>query len=244
VVHQVNLYQQIVSGKNQLAVLIDPGKVSDIQLEAIIRNATICKADYFFVGGSLVSDSLESTISAIRRLSKIPIILFPGSVLQISTMADGILFLSLISGRNPELLIGNHVTAASMLRKSELEIIPTGYILIGNGSITSVEYMSNTRPIPSNKPEIAVATALAGEMLGLKLIYLEAGSGADCKLQQQVVSEVKKNITVPLIIGGGIRNRKDLLEVYKSGADVAVVGTAAECDPGILLDFADRELKA
>jgi phosphoglycerol geranylgeranyltransferase len=242
VVHQVDLYQQIASEKHQLAVLIDPGKVSDTQLEAIIYNANSCKANFFFVGGSLINDSLENTILIIRRLSTIPIILFPGNVLQISPLANGILFLSLISGRNPELLIGSHVAAAPMLRKSGLEIIPTGYILVGNGNVTSVEYMSNTRPIPSNKAEIAVATALAGEMLGLKLIYLEAGSGADCKLQQQLINEVKRNISVPLIVGGGIRNRKDLLEIYKSGADMAVVGTAAECDPGILLDFADRDL--
>jgi len=164
--------------------------------------------------------------------------LFPGSLLQLSDKADGILLLSLISGRNPDYLIGNHVLAANFLKKSGLEIIPTGYILIDGKSVSSVEYISNTRPIPVEKPDIVVATALAGEMLGHKLIYLEAGSGADRRISEQVVAEVKKNIGIPLMVGGGIRNPEDVLNLYRAGADIIVIGTAAEEDPHILSKMA------
>ena len=160
-------------------------------------------------------------------------------MLQISNDADGILFLSLISGRNPEYLIGNHVVAAPLLKKSKLEILPTGYILIESGNLTSVEYISNTLPIPANKVDIAVATAIAGEMLGNKLIYLEAGSGAKYHVNKNIISKVKENINIPLIVGGGIKTNEEISEVCKAGADIVVIGTAIEKEPDLLKNFSE-----
>lgn len=225
------------TGRKQLAVLVDPDKSEPAFISEICTIAEKYPPDYFFTGGSLVFSSLESCVISLRNLTQVPIVLFPGNVLQICPGADAILFLSLISGRNPEFLIGHHVLAAPVLKKTKLEVIPTAYILIENGHSTSVQYMSNTSPIPFNKPEIAVATAMAGEMLGLKLIYLEAGSGAAQAVGLNTISEVKKNTTVPLIVGGGIKNGNDLNAVYKAGADLVVVGTAVEENPEILKEL-------
>jgi len=219
----------------KVALLIDPDNHTDASLVKILSIARTASVDFILVGGSLVSRPIGHTVETIKKETSIPVILFPGSLLQLSDKADGILLLSLISGRNPDYLIGNHVLAAHFLKKSGLEIIPTGYILIDGKSVSSVEYISNTRPIPVEKPDIVVATALAGEMLGHKMIYLEAGSGADRRISERVVAEVKKNIRIPLMVGGGIRNPDDVLNLYRAGADIIVIGTAAEEDPRILL---------
>jgi putative glycerol-1-phosphate prenyltransferase len=168
-------------------------------------------------------------------------LIFPGNVIQISDKADGILFLSLISGRNPEYLIGQHVISAPTLKRSGIEVIPTAYILIENGKTTSVEYISNTVPIPADKPEIVVATALAGEMLGMKLIYLEAGSGAAKSVALGIISEVRKNTNLPILVGGGIRNAEDASKIFASGADLIVIGSAVEENPDIILEFCPSE---
>ena len=181
---QQSIYQLIASrskqGVKQFAILIDPDKVTTDELMEVIRLATLSKADYFFVGGSLMSSGLlESTIATIKKNAQIPVILFPGSPLQINKEADALLFLSLISGRNPELLIGNHVIAAPYLKAANLEVIATGYILVDSGQPTTASYISNTQPIPYNKPDIAACTALAGEYLGMKLMYLDGGEWSE-----------------------------------------------------------------
>jgi len=236
------LYQTITTfaaqKRKMLALLIDPDKQnSHSQLITTIENANSAQVDFIFVGGSLISNSIDTIISTIKAQSQIPIILFPGSLLQISARADAILLLSLISGRNPDLLIGNHVLAAQLLKQSGLEILPTGYILIEGGKTTSVEYMSNTKPIPADKHDIAAATALAGEMLGLKLIYLETGSGASKSVSNEMITEVKRTISIPLIVGGGLRSTADIERVCLAGADVVVLGTAVEKDVSLLKSF-------
>lgn len=193
--------------------------------------------DLILVGGSMVMSKVEAVVAVLKNSMDIPIVLFPGNLLQLTSNADGILFISLISGRNPELLIGNHVAAAPFLKESGMEVISAGYILVEGGATTSVEYMSQTRPIPSNKTEIAVATALAGEMLGQKLIYLEAGSGAVNHVPLQMISAVKKSISVPLIVGGGLNTVRKVEDACRAGADVIVVGNAFEKDMSLLKDF-------
>ncbi len=234
----MNIYNSISeTGKKKIAILIDPDRNTPASLERIVNNSNQSGADYIFVGGSLLVGSIGETISYIKGLTNIPVIIFPGNVIQISEKADGILFLSLISGRNPEYLIGQHVISAPTLKKSGLEIIPTAYILIENGRTTSVEYISNTMPIPADKPEIVVATALAGEMLGMKLIYLEAGSGAAKSVALGIISEVKKSTGIPLIVGGGIRNGEDAKKIFASGADLVVVGSAVEENPEVIAEL-------
>ncbi len=227
------VYEQILSrkqlGQKQLAVLVDPDK-EDGNGKAI----GICKdfkVDLLFVGGSLISSgNIEQTVSNIKETCDIPVILFPGSEMQITPVADAILYLSLISGRNPELLIGKQVVAAPYLKKSGLEILPTGYILVDGGSVTTVQYMSNTMPIPANKPDIAAATALAGEYLGLKLLYLDAGSGAVNPIPSEMLRRVREQVSVPMIVGGGIKTAEQAYQAWVSGADVVVIGNAIEKD--------------
>ncbi|NPA44959.1 MAG: geranylgeranylglyceryl/heptaprenylglyceryl phosphate synthase [Chlorobi bacterium] len=226
--------------KKKLAVLIDPDKQSEKELAFISEKSEKDGADFFLVGGSLVSSSLDFTIEVIKQNSSLPVILFPGSIIQISNKADGILLLSLISGRNPDLLIGNHVIAAPILKKTSLEIISTGYMLIDGGNKTSVEYMSNTKPIPSDKADIAVATAIAGELVGNKLIYLEAGSGAKNHVNENLISEVKKSINIPLIVGGGLSNVEDVEKVCSAGADIIVTGTAFEKNSDLIKLFSEK----
>ncbi len=233
------IYNTILANPaKKFALLIDPGKLTEPFLEKTLTVAAKAGIDFILVGGSLVSSRIDQTVEFIRQKSPLPVILFPGSLLQLSEKADGILLLSLISGRNPDYLIGNHVLAAHYLKKSGLEIIPTGYILVDGKSVSSVEYISNTRPIPVEKPDIVVATALAGEMLGHKLIYLEAGSGADRRISEQVVAEVKKNISIPLMVGGGIRTPEEATDLFNAGADIIVIGSAAEEDPENLVKIA------
>ncbi len=214
--------------KKAFAWLVDPDKCNDEHISSQLAVANDTGVDSIFVGGSLISNHVDWLITKIKSLSRIPVILFPGSPLQISSQADAILLLSLISGRNPEYLIGNHVVAAPFLRESGLEIIPTGYMLINGGQQTSVSYMSNTQPIPADKPDIALATALAGEMLGLKVIYLDAGSGALNPVPSKTIALIAAEINLPLLIGGGIRTPADVRNAYESGADVVIVGNATE----------------
>lgn len=221
------LLNKLRSGK-LFALLVDPDKHDGRSIKEIGKMADARAVDFILVGGSLVSGSVDETVSRLRDFSTLPLILFPGNVLQISSKADGILLLSLISGRNPEFLIGNHVIAAPVLRKTRLEIIPTGYILVENGRTTSVEYMSNTKPIPADKLDLAVATAMAGEMLGHKLIYLEAGSGARENVNSGMIREVKSQINIPLVVGGGIHSPGQIRDTYQAGADIIVVGSAIE----------------
>lgn len=226
--------------RKKLAVLIDPDKPIDAQILSIVEKAKAADVDFFFVGGSLlVTDSLDHCIKLIKANCDIPVLIFPGNSLQISKYCDGFLLLSLISGRNPEMLIGRHVIAAPYLKLYGNEIIPTGYMLIDSGKATSVSYMSDTTPIPHDKDDIAMCTAIAGEMLGLKLIYLEAGSGALIPVSTSMISKVKKMIQIPLIVGGGIKTPEMAAEAVRAGADVIVIGTAFEKEPELLKRFAD-----
>ena len=226
--------------RKKIAVLIDPDKPSDAQILSMVEKANAADVDFIFVGGSLlVTDSLEHCIKLIKEHSKIPVLIFPGNSLQISKYCDGFLLLSLISGRNAEMLIGRHVVSAPYLRLYGNEIIPTGYMLIDSGKATSVTYMSDTTPIPHDKDDIAMCTALAGEMLGLKLIYLEAGSGAIMPVSTTMISKVKQMIKIPLIVGGGIRTPEIAADAAKAGADIVVIGTAFEKEPELLMKFAE-----
>ena len=233
-----SLQKSIVSGKKHFAVLIDPDKYNLAALKRVVKIATKSGADYFFFGGSLLTkDNQDQFILTIRELSKIPVILFPGNSLQLNAHADGILLLSLISGRNPDMLIGRHVISAPFLKSSGLEILPTGYMLIESGRMTTVTYMSNTTPIPSNKDEIAVCTAMAGEMLGLKLIYMDAGSGAEHPVPGSMIRKVKAAVKAPLIIGGGITTPELAKKAWDSGADVVVIGNAIETNPELIKEI-------
>ncbi len=226
-------------GLKKLAVLIDPDKMRLNNVVRVLELAVRADVDYFFVGGSLiVNDMMDYCLDAIREIGSIPAILFPGSPQQINKKADAILLLSLISGRNADLLIGQHVLAAPMLRRSGLEILPTGYMLIDGGAPTTASYISNTHPIPSNKEDIAICTALAGEMLGLKTIYLDAGSGAKNPIPEALIAAVSQNLNIPLIVGGGMRTPERAAANARAGADVIVVGNALEKDPDLVTDIA------
>jgi len=222
------------SGKKSIAVLLDPDKAKGDSLNKILNVAIESKTDYIFAGGSLTFSSIDILISDIRKLCKIPVVLFPGNLLQLTLNADIILLLSLISGRNPELLIGNHVIAAPHLRNAREKLVSVGYILISCGKSTSVEYISQTEAIPQGKPEIAVATAMAGEMLGLQMIYLEAGSGASNPVPVNLVRAVRQNISVPLAVGGGITNKDEIEEIFNAGADLIILGNGCEKNPELL----------
>lgn len=227
----------ISEGKKLFVLLIDPDQHSLDSMAKTAISADNSGVDLIFIGGSLLNNDINKSVETIKSHTDIPVLLFPGSLLQIADNANGILLLSLISGRNPDLLIGNHVIASAHIKKSKLEVLPTGYILIEGGKPTSVEYMSNTKPIPAEKIDIAVATAMAGEMLGLKYIYLEAGSGAKSSVNTQMISSVKENISIPLIVGGGIKTPDDVKDAINAGADIMVVGNIIEKNPEILPDL-------
>ncbi|MCK5169646.1 MAG: geranylgeranylglyceryl/heptaprenylglyceryl phosphate synthase [Bacteroidales bacterium] len=226
--------QSISNNKKLFALLIDPDQHTTESLTNLSKNADESGVDLIFVGGSLLNNDIDKSFELIKKNTNIPALLFPGSLLQITNKADGILLLSLISGRNPDLLIGNHVIASARIKRSNLEVLPTGYILIEGGKSTSIEYMSNTKPIPAEKIDIAVATAMAGEMLGLKYIYLEAGSGAKTSINIKIIKGVKENISRPLIVGGGIKTPNDVKNAVNAGADIIVVGNVIEQNPEIL----------
>ncbi len=233
------VYQKILDFKLQkkkgLALLLDPDEVQSTPSFKDLLDAANTNADFLLIGGShLVNDGFHALMKELRNNIKIPIILFPGSNDQISSQADAIFLLSLISGRNPEFLIGQHVQAAFNLKRSGLEIIPTAYLLIDGGKATTASYMSNTSPIPRDKPSIATATALAGEQLGMKCIYLDAGSGAMMEVPKEMITDVSTHCSVPLIVGGGIRGELQMKSAFDAGADIVVIGTAFEKNPELL----------
>ena len=239
----VNVYQSLVGKKSNnqksFALLIDPDKVTISSLENLVHTAVEARVDYLLVGGSLViSNQLDQVILEIKTHCDIPVILFPGSASQVSRHADALLYLSLISGRNADLLIGQHVISAPFIRQSGLEIISTGYMVVDGGAPTTVSYISNALPIPGDKNEIAMCTAMAGEMLGMKVIYMDAGSGARRPVSESMISSVASVIEVPLILGGGITDPEKAYHNCKAGADLIVVGNAIEKDPSLIGEMA------
>jgi putative glycerol-1-phosphate prenyltransferase len=236
------LHDRQREGKKSIAALIDPDKVEDpSRLMHLINLASENCIDFFFVGGSLVTTTnLSDVIKRIKDNVRIPVVLFPGNSIQLDPGADALLFLSLISGRNPELLIGQHVVAAPIIRNTKLEVISTGYMLINSGRVTSVAYISNTTPIPDDKYSLAACTAMAGEMLGLKTIYLDAGSGAEKEISARMIAAVRKAVSVPLIVGGGINTAQKALTALEAGADMIVIGNALEKDPDLLTEISEK----
>jgi phosphoglycerol geranylgeranyltransferase len=235
------LHNRKAKGLKSIAVLLDPDKLKDsARLDRMMELIQHAEVDFVFVGGSLmVEDNFETCLKQIKANSPVPVVLFPGSPAQVSPHADAILFLSLISGRNPELLIGHHVAAAPVLQKLQLEIIPTGYMLVDCGKPTTASYISQTLPIPWNKPEIAAVTALAGQMLGLQCMYLDGGSGAEKPVSEKMIRAVRESIKTPLIVGGGIRTEQEAMNAYNAGADLLVVGTAFEEEPELLFSLSN-----
>ena len=239
----MNIYNKITrdksNNKKTFALLIDPDRQDKKQLISLVNKANKAKVDYFFVGGSLLTNNnLELCISTIKENSYIPTILFPGNAMQVSNKADAILFLSLISGRNAEMLIGKQVITAPILKKSKLEILPTGYMLIDSGKPTTASYMSNTIPIPHDKDEVATCTAMAGEMLGLKLIFMDGGSGAVNPISEKMIASCSNNVELPIIIGGGIDSAEKAISNCKAGADIIVVGNAIEKNYDLIKEIA------
>ena len=229
------IYSAILKAKSEnsklLAILLDPDKIVWDALDQMVSRINKSPATHIFIGGSLVlSNQIDQMIVRIKKSCHLPIVLFPGNPSQISKLADGILFLSLVSGRNPDYLIGHHVTAAPILKKTNLEIIPTAYILIGGGNQTAVAITSQTQPISGDNVLEVLHTAQAGEMLGSKLLYLEAGSGAALAVPSQIIEAVSKETATPLIVGGGIQTLEGIQQAYKAGADMVVIGTAFERD--------------
>lgn len=233
------LYDILNNKSGKVAILIDPDKTNSADsLLPLVRKIELLNPAFIFVGGSTVSpEDFENCTSTIKKLTDTPVILFPGSHHQISSHADGILFLSLISGRNPDFLIGHQVESAHLLKKMDIETIPTGYLLIDGGKTTAVSYVSQTTPIPADQIQIAVNTAIAGEMLGLKAIFLDAGSGALTPVSAAMIKAVKENINIPLIVGGGLKNTFEIDAALNSGADLIVIGNRIEEDIDFLLDI-------
>lgn len=228
----------------QMAVLVDPDKSDPRFLDRLLSQAETGGVDFFFVGGSYLRDAnTDKAVLYLKENSNIPVLLFPGSPAQISRHADGILLLSLISGRNPDLLIGRHVEAAPHLMEAGIEILPTGYMLIDGGRGTSVSYISHTLPIPADKEDIAAFTALAGVQLGLKVIYMDAGSGALYSIPSKMIRSVSRLVDVPLIVGGGIRSVTQMVDAWQSGADIVVIGNAFEKNPELLQELAEAKNK-
>ena len=238
----MNIYQNILLAKNEgqklLAVLIDPEKIDLKNVPSFFEKVHQSITTHIFVGGSTDDENqTENVVAAVKKATNLPVILFPGDVSQISKKADGILFLSLLSGRNPEYLIEQQIKAAPILNNSNLEILPTGYILIDGEKDTATQRVSNTKPIAQENSELILNTALAGQFSGKKLIYLEAGSGATVPVEASIITLVKKNINIPLIVGGGIRSKKQLKNAFNAGADLVVIGTAFENDETFFEDL-------
>lgn len=234
IVHNL-LRETSANGQKLLAVLIDPDKAQNELLDKQLKSIERAGVGLIFFGGSLLTRfELDERISYIKQRSAAKVVLFPGSAQQISPAADAILFLSLISGRNPDLLIGQHVLAAPHLRQTNLEILPTGYMLIDGGKPTTASYISGTLPLPADKPDIAMCTAMAGEMLGLRQIYMDAGSGAQSAISTEMIRAVRANVSVPLIVGGGMRTPQAVVASAQAGADVLVVGNATEHNPSVI----------
>ena len=235
-----SLIQKKASGEKSFAVLIDPDKVTPGSIDDLMELIKAASVDYLLVGGSLViSNRLDEVVLQIKKNCSIPVILFPGSPSQITPNADALLYLSLISGRNPELLIGQHVISAAAVKQSGLEIMSTGYMVIDGGAPTTVSYISNASPIPADKNEIAMCTAMAGEMLGMKLIYMDSGSGARRPISESMIEQVSRVIDVPLVIGGGIKDPEKAYLNCKAGADVIVIGNAIEKNPSLIKEMSE-----
>lgn len=231
-----NIYQDILASKKGhqklLAILLDPDKVALDSLTILAEKINNSPATHIFVGGSVVAQNMTTNlILELKKIIKLPIVIFPGHPSQISNEANALLFLSLLSGRNPDYLIEHHINSIDILQDSSLEVIPTAYILIDGGTETAVQRVSQTQPIERNNIELAYKTAKAGEYLGKKLIYLEAGSGAFTPVPLEMITKVAQNTQIPLIVGGGIRTKKGIQEAYDAGADLVVIGTAFENDP-------------
>jgi len=229
----MNTYERLLQTKHNrgagFLLLIDPDKIDHKELPSFIRKASNSGVDAFLVGGSLMlSNEFDNTLKVIKENSSVPVIIFPGGVSQVSSEADALLFLLLISGRNPDYLIGNQVNAAPIIKQMNLEAISTGYMLIEGGNVTSAEFMSNTKPIPREKPDIAVAHALAAELIGLKMLYLEAGSGAKQSVPEAMIKKVTKYCSLPVIVGGGIRTPEEAKKKVEAGASFVVTGTIIE----------------
>jgi phosphoglycerol geranylgeranyltransferase len=233
-----NILTLLNTPRTKLAVLIDPDNQTADGLMALSEKINNAQIDLILVGGSLLLDNhFENTLSLLRKNTAVPIVLFPGNNYQVSSQADAILLLSLISGRNPEYLIGQHVVAAPLIKESGLEVIPTGYMLIDGGRVSTTSYMTQTVPIPSDKPDIAVATAMAGEMLGLRAIYLEAGSGAHRSISTEMLRAVRGSVSIPIITGGGIRTPEQAEELAAAGSNMIVVGNILEKQPELLMEI-------
>jgi len=227
-------------GKKAFAVLVDPDKVTTAQVQHLAGLCNESEVDFLFMGGSLmVTQHLDECIQTFKQHSEIPVILFPGSPSQVSRHADALFYLSLISGRNPELLIGAHVVSAPMVKASGLEVISTGYMVVDGGRATTVSYMSHSAPIPHDKDDIALCTALAGEMQGKHVLYMDAGSGARDPISESMIRMVSSHTEIPLIVGGGITDPEKAYLNCRAGADVIVVGNAIEKDPGLIREMAN-----
>ncbi|WP_366943630.1 geranylgeranylglyceryl/heptaprenylglyceryl phosphate synthase [uncultured Polaribacter sp.] len=238
----MNIYQNILHSKQKgeklLAILIDPEKINLDNIPSFFEKVHQSITTHIFVGGSTdVNNETEKVVSSIKKATYLPVILFPGDVSHITNKADGILFLSLISGRNPEYLIEQQIKATPILQKNDLEILPTGYILIDGKKETATQRVSNTKPIPQENSDLILNTALAGQFSGKKLIYLEAGSGATVPVEASIITLVKNNLSTPLIVGGGIRSKKQLDTAFHAGADIVVIGTAFEEDEDFFDDL-------
>jgi phosphoglycerol geranylgeranyltransferase len=233
-----SLLNKKAAGQKSFAVLIDPDKVTAPDIDDLTALCTDAGVDYLLVGGSLVvSNHLDEVVKRVKANCNIPVILFPGSPSHITPSADALLYLSLISGRNADLLIGQHVISAPFIKQSGLEIISTGYMVIDGGAPTTVSYISNALPVPSDKNEIAVCTAMAGEMLGMKLIYMDAGSGAKRAVNENMIAAVAQNIEVPLVVGGGITDPEKAYRNCRAGADLIVIGNAIEKDRSLIAEM-------
>lgn len=225
------LYERLFLNEDRgILVLLDPDKIERDKVASYMERLNSKDSIKAILVGTTVMFSLDfdEFVGMIKAHSKMPVIIFPGNSLQISAKADGILFLSLVSGKNPEFLIGEQVKMAPMIKKLGLEAIPTAYMLVESGNLTSVEYVSQTKPIPRNKPDVARAIAMASELLGFKLIYLEAGSGARMPVPQSIIEAVRESVDIPILVGGGIRRREDIDRAFDAGATHVVIGTAIE----------------
>ena len=234
-----DIQKNITNGRKMFALLVDPDKQNEADLLRLTEKINSPDGpDIVLVGGSLLFSNIDAIVATLKRNTQKPVVLFPGSAMQVTDKADGILLLSLISGRNPDFLIGQHVLAAPALAQSGIEVLPTGYMLIGEENYTSVRYISNTMPIPYNKTDIAVATALAGQMLGLKALYLEGGSGAAKPVSAEMIAAVRRAVSLPLIVGGGLRSAADVETALQAGADIVVVGTSIESNYALVEEIA------
>ena len=237
--------KNITPNKALISVLIDPDKTNDLQtLTELVKKIEFAKVDFIFIGGSSVKEKdFKNCLEHLKALTQIPVIIFPGGPIQISNQADGMLLLSLISGRNPDFLIGHHVQSAPRLKEIKDKLLPTGYILLDGGTNSAVAYISQTSPIPQSNPEIAVNTAVAGELLGLKAIFVDSGSGALKSADQDLIRSIKEEISLPLIVGGGIKSIEQIKSLENSGADIIVIGNKIEEDINFLLDIASIKLE-